>query len=279
MDRSSYLKMLMKDFIRVVVMVALLFLAAGKLSYWQGWLFGVLGFWLPIVTMIWSLKNPQLADLLQERMKPAKPSDDGDKALVGAITMGYLGTLIVGALDGGRFHWTRALPVPAYIFGALVSILSASIVLWAMVVNRFFSTVARIQTDRGHKVCREGPYRFVRHPAYAGMILGVAGTPVVLGSLWAYIPTGLMAAALVIRTFREGWDLKKETAWLQGLFQPSPLPTYPKTLVVSTLNTQKSVENTVWRSGILFKFLNFRPVFSYFRSAISSDKGLWGSVI
>jgi protein-S-isoprenylcysteine O-methyltransferase Ste14 len=210
MDRAQYSKLMVKEFVRIAVMVVFLFLLAGRLSYWQGWLFAALGFWMPVATLLWSLKKPDLADLLQERMKPAKPGDKGDRALIGAISAAYLATFIVGALDGGRFHWTGALPAPAYVFGALASVVSASIVFWAMVVNRFFSTVVRIQEERGHEVCKEGPYRFVRHPAYAGMILGVAGTPLVLGSLWAYLPAGLMALALVARTAREDGTLKRE---------------------------------------------------------------------
>ena len=210
MERSNYLKLVAGEFIRIAVMVAALFLIAGRLNYWQGWLFAGLSFWLPISTLLWSLKNPKMADLLQERMKPAEPSDKGDKALVGALTLGYLGVLVVGALDGGRFQWTPELPLSAYLCGAAVSVLSASAMLWAMVVNRFFSTVVRIQTDRGHKVCREGPYRFVRHPAYLAMILGAASMPLVLGSLWAYIPAGMMVLVLVIRTSREDKTLKSE---------------------------------------------------------------------
>jgi len=38
--------------------------------------------------------------------------------------------------------------------------------------NAFFSTVVRVQSDRGHKVCSDGPYRFVRHPGYVGVLAG-----------------------------------------------------------------------------------------------------------
>jgi len=204
------LKLVAGEFARIAVMVAVLFLVAGRLSYWQGWLFAALSFWLPISTLLWSLKSPKMADLLQERMKPAKPSTKGDKALVGIMTLGYLGVLVVGALDGGRFHWTAGLPVSAYAAGAVASVISASTLLWAMVVNRFFSTVVRIQTDRGHEVCKEGPYRFVRHPAYMAMILGAVSMPLVLGALWAYLPAAVMVLAILVRTGREDATLKSE---------------------------------------------------------------------
>jgi protein-S-isoprenylcysteine O-methyltransferase Ste14 len=66
-----------------------------------------------------------------------------------------------------------------------------ALALWAMRVNRFFSSVVRIQTDRGQHVVSTGPYAFVRHPGYtAGILIIVASGPA-LGS-W------LAAALLVI---------------------------------------------------------------------------------
>jgi len=66
-----------------------------------------------------------------------------------------------------------------------------------MIANAYFSTAVRIQSDRGQTVCRRGPYRFVRHPAYLGFTLQSVSTPVLLGSLCALIP-GMAAAALMI---------------------------------------------------------------------------------
>lgn len=205
---KKYFRLVLREFLQIGVMVAVLFLIAGRLSYWQGWLYAALSFWLPVATLLGSLWNPRLADLLRERMKPAKPGQAGDKALVAVLALAFLSGLVVGALDGGRFHWTGPLPAWAYVLGSLASVLSAALVLWAMVVNRFFSSVVRIQSDRGQVVCRKGPYRIVRHPGYAGMILGSAGTPLVLGSLWALVPSLLMAAVLVVRTVREEGVLK-----------------------------------------------------------------------
>ena len=83
---------------------------------------------------------------------------------------------------------------------------------WALWVNRFFSSVVRIQTDRGHKVVRNGPYRFVRHPGYAAGIVSLISLPLVLGSMWGLIPAGLMVLLLIIRTHLEDTTLQKELA-------------------------------------------------------------------
>ena len=70
--------------------------------------------------------------------------------------------------------------------------------VWAMIVNRFFSAVIRLQADRGHHLITTGPYRFVRHPGYAGVLLGVLASPLALGSWLSGIPM-LIVAALILR--------------------------------------------------------------------------------
>jgi protein-S-isoprenylcysteine O-methyltransferase Ste14 len=79
-----------------------------------------------------------------------------------------------------------------------------------MVANRFFAAVVRIQSDRDHKVVTGGPYRVVRHPGYAGGIWAWLATPLMLGTLWAYIPALLTIAAMVVRTALEDQTLHSE---------------------------------------------------------------------
>ena len=82
--------------------------------------------------------------------------------------------------------------------------------VWSMAANAFFSMIVSIQKDRGHTVVTDGPYRYVRHPGYAGSILFTIATPLVLGSLWAFIPCGLAAALFVVRTALEDRTLQEE---------------------------------------------------------------------
>ena len=81
---------------------------------------------------------------------------------------------------------------------------------WAVAENRFFSSVVRIQTDRGHVVCDSGPYRFVRHPGYAGNILALLGIILALGSIWTLIPAAIASIIAVIRTALEDQTLQEE---------------------------------------------------------------------
>jgi protein-S-isoprenylcysteine O-methyltransferase Ste14 len=88
--------------------------------------------------------------------------------------------------------------------------------VWAMVVNPFFSAVARIQQDRGQWVVSSGPYRFVRHPSYAGALVASLALPFMLDALWALIPALAMVAALAVRTALEDRMLRRELEGYQG---------------------------------------------------------------
>jgi hypothetical protein len=98
---------------------------------------------------------------------------------------------IVAGLDRGRFHWSDSVP-PWLQALALIAVAGGyALCFWAMAVNRFFSSVVRIQAERGQYVVTAGPYAYVRHPGYlAGILIMVASGPA-LGS-W------LAAALLVI---------------------------------------------------------------------------------
>jgi protein-S-isoprenylcysteine O-methyltransferase Ste14 len=79
-----------------------------------------------------------------------------------------------------------------------------------MYINKFFSSVVRIQKDRGHKVIQDGPYKYVRHPGYVGIFFLAPAVPLILGSIWGLIPSGLFIIAIIIRTYLEDKTLHKE---------------------------------------------------------------------
>jgi protein-S-isoprenylcysteine O-methyltransferase Ste14 len=118
----------------------------------------------------------------------------------------------VGALDDGRFHWSR-MSWWFVGFGYLLLITGTAITAWAQAVNRFFEPGVRIQTERGHHVVDTGPYRIVRHPGYFAACLLFAGIALALGSWWALVPEGLAALLIVIRT---EWEDRTLHAGLAG---------------------------------------------------------------
>jgi len=135
-------------------------------------------------------------DLAKERFRP--PNAGADRLAVRFLRLVALSHLVVGALDTGRWHLTP--PVPAAVrIVALVGMATGLVMFYrAMRENRFFSAVVRIQDDRGHRVVDSGPYRVVRHPGYAGLILVPPFSGMALGS-WVAVAIGLIMSALVVR--------------------------------------------------------------------------------
>ena len=84
------------------------------------------------------------------------------------------------------------------------------LVLWAMAVNRFFSPAVRIQEERGHHVITSGPYRLVRHPGYAGMIVAALCSGPALGSWWAILPIAAYILLILRRAAVEDRFLQAE---------------------------------------------------------------------
>ena len=135
-------------------------------------------------------------DLARERFHPPTPGADG--VALHFVRAGALAHLVVGALDSGRWHLTGPVP-PALRIVALAGVATMfGLFFGAMRENRFFSAVVRIQSDRGHRVVDTGLYSVLRHPGYAGLILGVPFSGLALGS-WLAAGIGLVMSALILR--------------------------------------------------------------------------------
>jgi protein-S-isoprenylcysteine O-methyltransferase Ste14 len=86
-----------------------------------------------------------------------------------------------------------------------------ALVFWAMVENRFFSSVVRIQSERGQHVVESGPYAFVRHPGYSAGILILAASGVALGSwIAAAFLVAVSVPFLLYRVIREDRVLQEQ---------------------------------------------------------------------
>ncbi len=194
----------------VAILAGLIFLSAGRVDYWQGWLF--LGISLAAAaTSGWLLKDRD--GLLEERFRPGRGMKWWDKVYFILSTPLCFAAVGIAAADAGRTHGSFH-PLPVFYAGCLTVFLAGhALFLWAKRVNPFFSSVARIQADRGQSVCREGPYRFCRHPGYLGGLLFGLTTPLVLGSLWALVPQGLASLLLVVRTGLEDRMLTRDLIW------------------------------------------------------------------
>ena len=142
-----------------------------------------------------------------------------DKVLAPLMAIyGPLSLWVVAGLDR-RFGWTAEIPLTVQVAALAIIAIGYVLITWAVAVNRFFSSVVRIQRDRGHRVITTGPYRWVRHPGYTGGGIAFLATPLALGSLWAFIPAGLTIMLLIVRTVFEDRTLQAELVGYQDYMQ------------------------------------------------------------
>jgi protein-S-isoprenylcysteine O-methyltransferase Ste14 len=185
-----------------------LFLPAGTMAWLAGWTFLVLFFSFFLAVNLWLLRhNP---GLLKERMRFGTSDQQGwDKVLFPLINLFAFVWLIFMSLDAVRFHWS---PVPLWLqlVGAIVLSCSFFLLFLTFRENSYLSTVIRIQEDRGQTVVSTGPYRHVRHPMYAGILVFVVGTPLLLDSWYGVLVGLILLVVLARRAMLEERALREE---------------------------------------------------------------------
>ncbi len=139
--------------------------------------------------------------LIRERMWPGAGGRDRLTLLAGKVLIAA--HLVVAGLDVGRWHIGDVVP-SAQRWAALGLFgLSLAALLWTMHHNPFFSTLVRIQRERGHRLITGGPYRFVRHPGYLFIMLLLVASGPALGSWLALAPIGLYLVLIIRRLVLE----------------------------------------------------------------------------
>jgi len=193
--------------VTILVFFAILFIPAGRLDWWEGWTFFLVFLIATSTLVIWMRqKDPEL---ISERSQPGENVEQWDRIIMSIYTILLIIMLIVAGIDSGRLDLSSP-PLFLRIAGWCGLIISMLTVAWAMSSNTFLSEMVRIQDDRGHVVVTQGPYRYIRHPMYVGVILAIISTPLVLGSFWALIPAGLIVIVFVVRTCLEDRTLQEK---------------------------------------------------------------------
>ena len=205
--------MLVQCLIRTVLWLAvlaiLLFVPAGTINWTGAWIFIIETSVISIVLGLWLARYDP--ELLKERMRSPiqKEQSAEDKIVTGLILLLFLAWFAFMALDAVRFRWST---VPGWLqapgaFGVLVACYIGYLTLRE---NTFAALVVKVQEERAQKVITTGPYRYVRHPMYAGMIFYLVCAPLLLGSWWGLLwgcgLLGLFAIRILIEeaTLRNG---------------------------------------------------------------------------
>lgn len=202
-----------KFFVRMAILSAifpvLLFLCAGELDWWMGWVYIVLVVGISVGTRyVMIRRNPEI---LEERSTAWSREDtkSWDKILAPISAIGPLAQLIVAGLDF-RYDWSPSFASWIEWLGIVLVVIGSLFAGWAMLTNAFYSSGVRLQTERGQHVITDGPYRVVRHPSYLGLLVGIFGTSLVLSSVWSLVPAVFVMIAVVIRTALEDTALHHE---------------------------------------------------------------------
>ena len=204
--RIRGLVMLLKSAISILISALALFLSAGTLRWGLAWV--LMGLVTANLIVNTALIDPELR---AERAGVTQGAKRWDLPLVLLMArIGPLALMVVAGLDR-RHGWTAVEIDPLVSCVALgVGVLGMVLSDWAMAANRFFAPLVRIQSERGHHVVSAGPYRWLRHPGYAGSNLFFLVEPLILTSLWAFVPAACVVVVTVVRTALEDRTLQQE---------------------------------------------------------------------
>jgi protein-S-isoprenylcysteine O-methyltransferase Ste14 len=203
-----------RQWIRLVVVYLLiplvLLVCGGDLGWWQAWCYSLLIVAAGPGGRIWAERRHPGLMAERQNMEKARSAKAWDKVLAPLMALSVTFPLVIVAGLDHRFGWSPVFPLWLIVLGFLLISLGYAFASWALIENRFFSSVVRIQVDRGHVVCDSGPYRIVRHPGYAGNILPLLGIVLALSSMWTLIPAAVALIIAVIRTVLEDQTLQDE---------------------------------------------------------------------
>lgn len=202
--------------VRITVMLLLVMvlfpllpmIISGRWYWWEAWVMVVLYVLSFVVSRaIAAKKSP---DILKERANYAIQGNTQpwDKWLSPVVAFGSVFILLVAGLDE-LFDWSPDLLLGWELIGLALIVAGYSLGSYAFVENAFFSGTVRLQPERGQTVVSSGPYGWVRHPGYLGSLIASLGMPLLLDSLWAFLPMIVFGFFFVLRTCLEDQFLQQ----------------------------------------------------------------------
>jgi protein-S-isoprenylcysteine O-methyltransferase Ste14 len=205
---SQTTRIIARSAVTLVVFALLLFLPAGTLKFWEAWVYVAIMFFPAIAFFFYFVKHdPQLVERRLQFTEKVKEQ----KAVMKFVVVIFVVALLTASLDH-RFGWTRELAggVPTWLKIAAQALVLGGYLLtfWVVAVNRFAARTIRVEA--GQTVISDGPYAFVRHPMYSGMLGMWLCAPLALGSYVALPVFALLVPLIVLRLLNEEKVLRQE---------------------------------------------------------------------
>jgi protein-S-isoprenylcysteine O-methyltransferase Ste14 len=182
-----------------IVLLALLFIPAGTLRYWQGWAYVVTTI---IVSTAYTVYLARHDPALLKRRTQAGVSHEKEpaqKVIIVWMYIAFTAIIVLPPLDV-RFGWSR-LPWYVSVFGNALVVFSFYLFYLVSKVNTY--AAANVRVEEGQKVIDTGMYGRVRHPMYLAALFLLVGTPLALGSWWTLLLTPLFLLILYFRISNE----------------------------------------------------------------------------
>jgi len=209
-------KLIVRSLFFAIVMAALIFVPAGSLKFWQGWVYLAIFFAPTIASTIYFYRHDP--GLIERRMQ-TQEKEPAQKLIMGVVKPVFLVSMLLPGLDY-RFGWShRAALLRAFgltpEFQLWLTIVSQAmvlagylVILWVMKTNSFASSIVEVSADQ--QVISSGPYAIVRHPMYLGGVVLLLFTPLALGSYWALPGFLLITLLIVFRLLNEEKVLRNQ---------------------------------------------------------------------
>jgi protein-S-isoprenylcysteine O-methyltransferase Ste14 len=189
-----------------VVLLALIFVPAWTLRYWQGWVYVVVfAICCSAYTMYLAKHDPAL---LKRRTEAgiSHEKEFTQKVVIALLYAAFIALLVLPALDV-RFGWSL-LPWQLSIVGDALVVFSFYVFYLVSKVNTY--AAANVRVEEGQKLISTGVYQFVRHPMYFGALFLLVGTPLALGSRWTLLLFPVFIPILVVRILNEERVLRRD---------------------------------------------------------------------
>jgi protein-S-isoprenylcysteine O-methyltransferase Ste14 len=205
---TLYIQLIRSSLLGTLLIVALLFIFAGTLNYWQGWVYMAEFIIASAACSVYLAKHDPALLKRRTEVGIAYEKEPAQKVIIFFLFVACIVLVVLPPLDV-RFGWSL---VPWYvsIIGDLFVAFSFYIFYLVSKVNTY--AAANIRVEEGQKVITTGLYGFVRHPMYFGALFLFIGTPLALGSWWALLLIPVLLSILVARILNEEKILARDLA-------------------------------------------------------------------